>query len=260
MTLWQRWLRIPQDVWLRKVLFQVHLWTGIGLGLYIVLISVTGGVLVYRNELYRAFEPEDGGPLPAGYRFTTWLLDLHDNLLAGETGRTVNGAGAALVLVLALTGAILWWPGIRNWRRGLVVDLRSNWKRLNWSLHSALGLWFLAFVLMWGITGLYLSFPQAFYSVAEFLEPTDYSSGEPRLSDRVLYWLAYAHFGRFGRRLPGCGPACDATLKAAWAAIALVPPVMFVTGVLMWWNRARRIPGAGTSFNAGAGSCPAEPK
>ena len=50
----QRWLRQPQTVWLRKATFQLHLWSGIALGLYVLMVSVTGSVLVYRNELYRA--------------------------------------------------------------------------------------------------------------------------------------------------------------------------------------------------------------
>ena len=32
---------------MRKALFQIHLWTGIGLGLYVVLICVTGSILVF---------------------------------------------------------------------------------------------------------------------------------------------------------------------------------------------------------------------
>lgn len=54
MTVWHQWLRQPQTVFLRKVLFQIHLWTGIGFGLYMVMICVSGSVLVYRNELYVA--------------------------------------------------------------------------------------------------------------------------------------------------------------------------------------------------------------
>ena len=53
MTLWQRWLRQPQRVWLRRVIFQMHLWTGLALGLYVAVLSLTGSVLVYRNELDR---------------------------------------------------------------------------------------------------------------------------------------------------------------------------------------------------------------
>ena len=57
LTLWQRWVRHPQNIWLRRALFQVHLWSGVAIGLYVLLISVTGSVLVYRNELYRAATP-----------------------------------------------------------------------------------------------------------------------------------------------------------------------------------------------------------
>ena len=41
MTLAQRLARQPQSIWARKALFQVHLWTGIGVGLYIFTICVT---------------------------------------------------------------------------------------------------------------------------------------------------------------------------------------------------------------------------
>jgi hypothetical protein len=57
MSVWKRWVRQPQNIWLRKALFQVHLWTGIGVGLYIFMISLTGSVLVYRNELFMAATP-----------------------------------------------------------------------------------------------------------------------------------------------------------------------------------------------------------
>ena len=52
---WQQWLRQPQSVWLRKALFQVHLWSGIGIGIYVVLISISGSILVFRNELFEFF-------------------------------------------------------------------------------------------------------------------------------------------------------------------------------------------------------------
>src|SRR5262245_11007101 len=58
MTVWQRCLQKPQTVFLRKAFFQVHLWIGIAIGLYIVLLSVTGSALVFRRELDRAFRPE----------------------------------------------------------------------------------------------------------------------------------------------------------------------------------------------------------
>lgn len=305
MTLWQRWVAQPQSVWLRRALFQVHLWVGLSLGLYVVVISLTGSVLVYRNEIYRAFSPQPvvvagsgepmsiedlkdvarrlypgfevtearegktsnhavevavqrgddvrrrllhpftgedlGNPLPVGFRVAVWLLDLHDNLLSGPTGRAVNGVGALLLIALCLTGAVVWWPGIRSCRRSLTLDLAASSKRLIWSLHSALGFWFFAFILMWGVTGAYLSLPQAFAAVFDAIQPLDESSLEERTVDRIQYWLAYLHFGRLGGRgIPGCGRLCNSTTKIMWAAFGFVPVAMFVTGTLMWWSRVIR--------------------
>jgi uncharacterized iron-regulated membrane protein len=56
---WRQWLLRPQGVWLRRALFQIHLWTGIGLGLYVAFLSVSGSAIVFRNEIYKAL---DQGP------------------------------------------------------------------------------------------------------------------------------------------------------------------------------------------------------
>ncbi len=55
MSVWRRWLQQPQRVWLRRAIFQVHLWTGLALGLYVVVLSATGSALVYRRELVARF-------------------------------------------------------------------------------------------------------------------------------------------------------------------------------------------------------------
>ena len=54
MTFRQRALRQPQTLWIRKSVFQIHLWTGIGVGLYIFVISVSGSAVVFRRELMRS--------------------------------------------------------------------------------------------------------------------------------------------------------------------------------------------------------------
>ena len=53
MSTWQQWVQRPESLWLRKRIFYIHLWVGAGVGLYIVLMSVTGSLIVYRNELGR---------------------------------------------------------------------------------------------------------------------------------------------------------------------------------------------------------------
>ena len=84
MTYWQRWIRQPQTVWLRKAIFQLHLWSGIGLGLYVLLVSVTGSILVYRNELYRAATPDPIIVTESGARLT-------DEQLKGAATRAYPG-------------------------------------------------------------------------------------------------------------------------------------------------------------------------
>ena len=294
MTLREQWAHQPQTLWFRRMIFQIHLWSGLAVGLYIVAISISGSILVYRSELRQAYDPQphfvsvsgqrlteealtthatqaypdyqvtriifredlsraatvtltrDGAPiqllfdpytgadlghrLPVPYRLTTWLLDLHDNLLYGETGRRVNGLGAIILTLLAGSGAVIWWPGVLTWKRSLLVDWRAHWKRFNWSLHSALGAWFFLFVLMWGITGIYLTIPEPFNFIADTLEPVDEETFEPRTVDTILYWIASVHFGRFG----------GTATKLLWFVIGIIPPALFLTGTLMWWNRVIR--------------------
>ena len=220
---------------IRRALFHVHLWTGIGIGLYILMISLTGSVLVYRNELlFRA-------QTPAELQFVSSLLDLHDNLLAGETGRAINGVGAIGALVLVTTGMVIWWPDPRRWRRSITVPRGLSWQRTTWHLHSAIGFWTFAFTLVFALSGAYLCFPEAFQSVADWLDPAPVDV-EYRVSDQVIYWLAYLHFGRInGIGIPCSGPGiCDQLTKGAWALFGLAPAAMFVTGALMWWNRVLR--------------------
>ncbi len=233
---WQQWLRQPRKVWLRRAVFQVHLWSGMSLGLYVFFISLTGSVLVYRNELYVAATSQSQMRLISG------LIDLHADLLGGETGRVLNGLGAIAILVSALTGLFIWWPGARRWRRSLRLKLGVGWKRLNFDLHSALGFWSAAFIVIFAASGIYLSFPEPFHELADRLDPGARSDTGARPVDSFLSWLAFMHFGRInGIGLTCSGPGfCDQLVKATWALFGLAPALMFVTGSLMWWNRVVR--------------------
>jgi uncharacterized iron-regulated membrane protein len=306
MAIWQRWIRQPQTVWLRKATFQLHLWSGIGLGLYVLLISVTGSILVYRNELYRAATPDPitvtasgarltedqlrqaahrtypgysvvnigrppnpdeavsiylslktshknrlfnpytgadlGDSVPRGIWAVSKLLSLHDDLLGGPTGRRVNGAGAVLVVVLAFTGIVVWWPGIRTWRRSLSIPRGVGWQRVIWSLHSMIGFWSLGIILLFAVSGIYLCAPEFVQDIADRFEPLTEANARTRTVDQLIYWLAYLHFGRInGIGIPCRGPGlCDAATKLTWAVAGLAPAGMFVTGAAMWWNRVVR--------------------
>jgi uncharacterized iron-regulated membrane protein len=194
----------------------------------------------------RLFDPRIGSDLgesvPTGIRLVSKLLDLHDNLLAGETGRKVNGFGALAVLAVAATGLVIWWPGIKTWRRSLTLHRGVGWKRQTWHLHSVIGFWSLGFMLVFAVSGAYLGIPQPLQDLADRLEPLTAANAGGRVGDRVIYWLAILHFGRInGIGFPCSGPGlCDQTTKAIWAVFGLAPAAMFVTGAIMWWNRVLR--------------------
>src|SRR5580698_3616774 len=54
MAFLKQFVRRPQNVWLRKAIFQIHLWTGIASGIYIVAISVSGSALFFRSIVNEA--------------------------------------------------------------------------------------------------------------------------------------------------------------------------------------------------------------
>lgn len=224
MGFWRR----PQLVWWRKAIFQIHLWIGSVVGLYIVGISVSGSALVFERELMNdARGVESTALTPQGHRLSyeqlvrvamlrhpsesldaidmrtrkrqvvqivlkssnnrhrnvwvdavsgsiladtvveerhallNFLERLHNELLNGDRGEAANGIGGAMLFALTLTGLILWWPGVKSWTRALKIQWRAKWRRIVFDLHSAVGIWSLLLVGMWGLSGFYFAYPQA---------------------------------------------------------------------------------------------------
>src|SRR5262249_33564404 len=160
---------------------------------------------------------------------------LHDELLAGSTGRSVNGVGAMLIVVLAFTGIVVWWPGIRAWRRSLIIPRSVGWQRFIWNMHSMVGFWGLGIVLLFAISGAYLCSPPPSVTFAVWVPPVKEGRMRFLLADRVFFCLAFLHCGRTnGMEIPCSGPGlCDQATKAPWAFLGLPPAVMFVTGAIM---------------------------
>lgn len=359
--------------WLRRALFQVHMWTGLVIGVYAVAISISGSILVYAPQLGAWAHPElravavgqlggrpalspsqalervrtalPGRPLlniqVAGeperahvigllehrqYRVVFvhpssgqvsppvhargavvgWVERLHSNFFSGRPGRVANGIGGLLLVLLAATGIVIWWPGRGHIARALRIDWGAGWKRVVFDLHNALGVWLLVPVLVLSVTGAYFTWPQVYRDAVSRISPVtrrqaprstlpetpgssvsletvvaearEASPGHPVIrvdlpggpaapyivvatrspeegarasvttfvdrysgavlevrrggqattwGDAVVEWLAPLHTGHFG------GPL----VHAVWAVLGLTPTVLFVTGLLMWWNR-----------------------
>jgi uncharacterized iron-regulated membrane protein len=244
-------------------------------------------------------EPATGrvlGELPEHGLIRT-LQDLHFNLLAGRTGRIVNGVGATCLLTMCVTGVVMWWPRTRRGRHAA-------------NLHRAAGISAAAFIAMWSLTGIYFAFPAYVRSLVNSVSPlgtadqpetgrprpgqrpmtpseliaeasrhmpgrsparvvlptrdtapvqvlfaretpTPLTPGalelvyldrytgevlaapreEPSRGDRLLAWVVPLHVGNFA------GPL----VRALWFTMGLVPPLLYLTGMVMWWNRSRRL-------------------
>lgn len=374
MTVFQQILDRPHNLKARKKLFQIHLWCGIVLGLYLTTISVTGAVLVFEEEIqayhhrglshalgrtgptvdivtvvdkvgtffpenhlmtvlapvseqpaYLAFlktkqrsaivavDPATGEPLdtaPPSDSFLGKLADFHANLLAGRAGRIVNGIAAMILLLLCITGLVIWWPGRQAWKQGFIVRFGRNWRRLNLDVHRVTGIAAIGFLLIWGCTAVYFVWPKQALALVSHLSSTAavippsirVSSGatdsKPDLrkmiqearadapgltvvavylpgdaedplvismgqsGHRNLSQVTRLYFDPFtGRRLAkwnyGANRSAGEWLiwsmrplhygfywglggKIVWALFGLAMPVLFTTGLLMYWNRTLR--------------------
>jgi uncharacterized iron-regulated membrane protein len=370
----ERYIRRPQQLAVRRLNFQVHLWIGIILTLYMIVIGVTGSILVFRPELERlcglkpwqgirvkeplaiatvvanlraayprsrivsvdapgqndatfvavvegrgrikvACAPTDGKILGEFPRRRTWLdvvQDLHESLLIhpGSQGRMLNGIGAASLLLLNVTGMVIWWPGIRNWSRALKVDFRRNWRRINFDLHVSVGFWTILIASFWAVSGIYFGWPRQVFLFVNSFSPViaarppaisvapESQSNEPDIRSLVkrarsidpgttLGGVAFPYSRRAPlgilmrrRNSPGYeyvdtvyfnpytgayistwaygvnqslgdwiiwsqvplhfGTYWGLGVKIVWATAGLAIPVLAVTGLLMYWNRALR--------------------
>jgi uncharacterized iron-regulated membrane protein len=219
----------------RRVVLLVHLWTGLVVSSYALLIGLSGAALTFRAELQdRAYPefftgPPAGGVLAdvtvvveqlrqryPGYRFSGvdyptarrhsflayvakdgedlrtvfsdsvtgrvlgelprdgWiqrLQDLHFNLLMGSTGYVVSGIGAMCLVLLVVTGPVLWWPGVSRWTEALSVHAGRGWRRVIRECHWVTGVWTAGLLLLWAITGVYFCFPGQFREAVNVVLP-----------------------------------------------------------------------------------------
>jgi uncharacterized iron-regulated membrane protein len=107
------------------------------------------------------------GELVSGHPHLTnvlgYLEDFHKNLLMGRPGRGVNGVIAILFVAIVLTAPIVWWPGIGKWARAVKINLALSWKRVNYDLHSAVGIVCLLFLSIMSVTAVVLATPDVLH-------------------------------------------------------------------------------------------------
>jgi uncharacterized iron-regulated membrane protein len=87
---------------------------------------------------------------------SNWILrvhDLHVNLLSGKVGNQIVTWSTFGLLLLSLSGIVLWWP-----RKVLSVRRTSSLSRANRDLHYSVGFWSFLAMFVFAITGLALHY------------------------------------------------------------------------------------------------------
>lgn len=120
---------------------------GRGRALELFIDPVSGEVLGTRRAL-----------LPA---FLTFAHQLHGNFLMGRDGRSlvVGWLGVAMLL-LGISGLVLWWPKRGQWKYAFFVRSTAQGVRFHRELHAATGIWIFLIFMAVSFSGVVLAWPQ----------------------------------------------------------------------------------------------------
>ena len=217
---------------LRKILFQFHMWIGLGLGLLLVALGLSGSVLVYDDIVLDFLAPTPhasarGTPLSldriiAAARASTTIRgpatvtpadetgepaivrigaagraaagpgrppatqiyvdpvsgavlgnapaalppvlafahQLHGNFLMAQPGRRFVGYLGLAMVILGLSGLVLWWPKAGQWKNAFIVRRSAKGLRFHRELHGMLGIWMYVVFIAVSFSGVALAWPQ----------------------------------------------------------------------------------------------------
>jgi uncharacterized iron-regulated membrane protein len=225
---------------LRKILFQLHMWIGLGLGLLLIALGLSGSVLVYDDVIQDFLAPAprasaQGAPLPldriiAAARASTttrgpatvtpageagapaivrigaagrggapvqsrgaagpgrapakqiyvdpvsgivigsapaalppilaFAHQLHGNFMMGQDGRRFVGYLGLAMVILGVSGLVLWWPKKGQWKNAFIVRRTAKGLRFHRELHGMLGIWMYVVFIAVSYSGMALAWPQ----------------------------------------------------------------------------------------------------
>jgi uncharacterized iron-regulated membrane protein len=147
-----------------------------------------------------------------GHTFFDIVLELHVNLLLGQTGKYIVDFATLFCLILLITGIVLWWPknkAAAKQRFKFSWKSTTQWKRKNYDLHNILGFYASWVAVFIAITGLAWGFDWVnktiYYTASlgaeykDFIEPKSTSKTTTtqleKVEDRV-YQLAVERYNK----------------------------------------------------------------
>lgn len=150
----------------RTLVYKIHLWLSLPLGVIFFLLCITGAPLVFKSELREALGMPQvvgthGGKAVALEKnqttqkdFFSHLQQFHKSLLMGKMGKLIVTYATLATTIILISGSAVAWPkNRRQWRLRLSVERHKGWRRLWHDLHVSLGFWCLLWLLLLTLTG-----------------------------------------------------------------------------------------------------------
>jgi uncharacterized iron-regulated membrane protein len=115
-------------------------------------------------------DPVTGAMLGERHHATLPILifahNLHGNFLLGRDGRPLVGWAGVGMLLLGLSGLVLWWPKRGQWRYAFIIRRTAKGLRFHREVHAATGIWtFLVFMIV-SFSGVAIAFPATLSAIA----------------------------------------------------------------------------------------------
>lgn len=109
-----------------------------------------------------------------------WLHQFHGSLKLGrEFGRPLVGWLGVGMVLLGVTGIVLWWPRRGQWKYAFLVRSTATGLRFHRELHAAAGIWmFVAFMAV-SFSGVAITFPQTMRAIVSADTPAPVPDVEP---------------------------------------------------------------------------------
>lgn len=153
-----------------------------------------------------------------------WLLNPPVQRGEMSVGKVIVGTSTLLMVVVLLSGVIIWIPkGRKALKNRLRVSFSKGWRRFLYDSHVSLGIYVVLFLLLMALTGLTWSFDwyrdMAYGLFSDHMDPSDLH--------RLFYTL---HTGSWGGTLT----------KTLYFFCALIGALLPWTGYYLWYKKRRK--------------------
>lgn len=201
-----------------QTLRKIHLWLSVPFGIVLAVVCLTGLILLFEPP-HAPGEPRQEFFLDM-MRLHRWLFDAPPEKGAMTAGKMVVGISTCAMVVILLSGILLWWMRARrSLRHNLSLSFREGFHGFCMSLHSAGGIYVALFLLAIALTGLTWSF-------GWYREGFNALFGIPKGS-HIVYEI---HAGKFGGVLT----------QIIWAIAVCLGTLLPLSGYYLWISRLSR--------------------